>query len=86
MALLDFDDVDRLTVQFKPLSSSEFRRMTDAIEKYYIETKYGSVYEGMQLEWEQGRTRSPIWDNYFFTDGTNRVYPEDVQAFAIQED
>ena len=74
------EDAHKIDVQFKSFSGVNIERLYDSECKFTIETSGGSIYTGMTVEWEQGRTRHVEYDNYFFTDGSNKVYPE----FVIQ--
>lgn len=68
-----------------PETKIEALYLNEGIDTLSVETKYGYVYHGCSIRWEQGWTRSAEFDNYRFNHGNGTIFPEDVACIAFED-
>lgn len=76
------EDSHKIDVEFRTFKDVSIEQLYNSECEFTIETSGGSIYTGMTVEWEQGRTRHSQYGNYFFSDGSNKVYPESVIQYC----
>lgn len=72
----------------------EFNKKDTKIEKLYdtvddtlsVMDYDGNVYHNCTISWEQGRTRSAVFDNYRFNHQNGTIWPEDVSHIALEDE
>lgn len=74
-------------IKFNSTKQSKIEYLYDTVDDTLsIMDFHGNVYHNCTIGWEQGRTRSVVFDNYRFYHHGNTIWPEYVEFIAIEDD